>query len=142
MAVISFKSDSTTLVLNGQVISDFVNGDIIELAPVNPDTSRTYGSGRSVNIYHRADKDVYTLKFRVMKNSDSDIWLNKQLNQKTPIVFEGSIKEFYVKNGSEAVESFDIFAGSFTDKPTYTKNNQDGNATIEYTIECFTRRVI
>jgi len=142
MSVITFKADSTTLVLNGQVISDFVNGDIIELSPVNPLTSRTYGSNRSVNIQLRADRDVYTLKFRVLRNSDSDVFLNNLLNQDKPAVIEGSLKEIYIKDGEELVESFEIEAGSFTDKPTYVKNNQDGNFQVEYTIECFVKRLV
>ena len=142
MAIVTFKSDSTTLVLNGQVISDFINGDILEIAPVNPETSRTYGINKAVNIQHRADKDVYTIKFRVMRNSDSDIWLNSQLNTPIPTVFDGSVKEFFQKDGEEHIENWEIFAGSFTDKPTHTKNNQDGNSTVEYTIEAFMRRLV
>jgi len=142
MAIVSFKSDSTTLVLNGQVIGDFINGDIIELAPQNPETSRVYGSNRAVNIHQRSDKDVYTLKFRIMKDSDSDIFLNAQLNSDRPVVFNGSVKELFVKDGEEMTETFQLTAGSFTDKPTYIKNNQDGNAQIEYTIECFAKRLV
>ena len=142
MAVVSFKSDSTTLILNGFVVRDFINGDILELAPVNPETARTYGSNRAVNIQHRSDKDVYTIKFRVMRDSDSDVFLNTQLNSDKPVVFNGSIKEIFIKDGEELVESFEIEAGSFTDKPTHTKNNQDGNAQVEYTIECFAKRLI
>ena len=142
MAIVSFKSDSTTLILNDEVVGDFINGDIIELAPVNPETARTYGSNRSVNIQHRSDKDVYTLKFRVMRDSDSDIFLNSQLNAETPTVFNGSVKKIYIRNDEELTESFELQSGSFTDKPTHTKNNQDGNAQVEYTIECFARRLI
>ena len=142
MAIISFKANSTTLILNDQVIGDFINGDILELAPVNPETARTYGSNRAVNIQHRADKDVYTLKFRVMRDSESDVWLNTQLNADKPVVFDGSIKEIYIKDGAELTESFEIQSGSFTDKPTHTKNNQDGNAQVEYTIEAFCKRLL
>ena len=147
MSIISFKSNSTTLVLipegkDSTVIGDFINGDILELAPVNPDSARTYGSNRSVNIQHRSDREVHTLKFRVMRDSDSDVFLNTQLNSNKPIVFNGSIKEIFVKDGEEYIESFDLQAGSFTDRPTHTKNNQDGNAQVEYTIECFAKRVI
>ena len=142
MAITSFKSESTTLILNDKVIFDFINGDIIELAPVNPDTARTYGSNRSVNIQHRSDREVYTLKFRVMRDSDSDIWLNEQMNSDKPVVFNGSVKEIFIKDGEELVESFELQAGSYTDKPTHTKNNQDGNAQVEYTIECYARRLV
>ena len=142
MAVVSFKADSTTLILNDEVVSDFINGDIIELAPVNPDTARTYGSNRAVNIQHRSDREVYTLKFRVMRDSDSDVYLNNKMNDDKPVVFNGSIKELFIKDGEEFTESFELEAGSYTDKPTHTKNNQDGNAQVEYTIECFARRLI
>lgn len=142
MAITSFKSESTTLILNDEVIADFINGDIIELAPVNPDTARTYGSNRSVNIQHRSDREVHTLKFRVMRDSDSDIWLNEQMNADKPVVFNGSVKEIFIKDGEELVESFELQAGSYTDKPTHTKNNQDGNAQVEYTIECYARRLV
>jgi hypothetical protein len=142
MAVISFKSDSTTLVLNDEVINDFINGDILELAPVNPDTSRLYGRNKSVNIQKRSDAEVYTLKFSVMKNSDSDIFMNTQMNKPIPVVFNGSMKEIFVKDGEELVDSYELQAGSITDKPTQTKNNQDGNAQLDYTIELFARRLI
>lgn len=142
MAATTFKADSTTLVLNGQAIGDFIDGDILELAPVNPETTRTYGRDRSVNIQERADKDVYTLKFRVMRNSDTDIYMNSEINKSAVTVFDGSIKEVFVKDGTEYTETFELLSGSVTDKPTHTKNNQDGNAQVEYTIECFARRLI
>ena len=142
MAITSFKSDSTTLILNDEVIGDFIDGDILELAPVNPETARTYGSNRAVNIQHRSDKDVHTLKFRVMRDSDSDIFLNTQMNSDKPVVFNGSIKELFIRDGEELTESFELQAGSFTDKPTHTKNNQDGNAQVEYTVELFARRLL
>ena len=142
MATISFKADSTTLILNGQVISDFIAGDIIELAPKNPHTARSYGADKSVNIIQRTDAEVYDLKFSVLKNSDSDIFLNNELNKDIPVIFNGSVKEIFVKDGTEYTESFEIEAGSFTDKPTYTKNNQDGNFTVEYTIECYAKRLV
>lgn len=142
MAVITFKADSTTLILNDEVINDFINGDILELAPVNPDTSRTYGRNRSVNIQKRSDADVYTLKFSVMKDSDSDIFMNTQMNKDIPVVFAGSLKEIFIKDGSEFTESYELSAGSITDKPTQAKNNQDGNAQMDYTVELFARRLI
>lgn len=142
MAITSFKVDSTTLVLNGTVINDMINGDIIELAPVNPETARTYGRNRSVNIVQRSDKDVYTLKFRLLRNSDSDIFMNDQINKQTLVVFDGSIKENYVKDGEEFTETFELSAGSITDKPTHIRNNVDGNEQVEYTIECFATRLL
>lgn len=142
MAVSRFLTNSTTLVLNGELIKDFINGDVIELAFVNPLTSRVYGANRAVNITQRSDNDVATLTVRVQRYSDNDIWLNEQVNNETPVIFEGSLKEVYIKDGSESVESYEIISGSITTKPTYTKNNQDGNATVEYVMECFARRLV
>lgn len=134
MAVISYNADATSLTLNGTGILDFIEGDQIELAPVNPATSQTNGSNGSVNIVGRIDAGVHDLTIRVVKNSDSDVFLNSELNQDSPTVFNGSMKENYVKDGTDSVESWLLENGSFTDRPTSTKNNQDGNHTMEYKI--------
>lgn len=142
MAVSRFLTDNTTLVLNGELIKDFINGDIIELTFVNPKTSRVYGANRSVNVTQRSDADVATLKVRVMRYSDNDIWLNEQKNNESVVIFEGSLKEVYIKDGSESVESWEILSGSFTEQNGVTKNNIETNGTVEYTIECFARRLV
>jgi len=49
-------------------------------------------------------------------------------------VFDGSLKESYTSNGSTGIESWLMEAGSLTTQPTQTKNNQDGDAMMEYTI--------
>lgn len=142
MSISRFLTNSTTLVLNGELIKDFINGDVLELAFANPLTSRQYGANRAVNITQRSDKDVATLTVRVQRYSDNDIWFQEQINNENVVILEGSLKEVYSKDGSETVESYEILSGTITTQPTYTKNNQDGNATVEFVIECFARRLI
>lgn len=135
MPVISFNADSTTLVLNGTAITDTAAGDIMELAPVNPLTSQVNGSGGSVSISKRSDGGVHVLKVRVLQASDSDIFLNTAQEQDAPVIFDGSIKENFVKDGADGVDSFILESGSITDRPTHTKNDLEGNKMIEYTIQ-------
>lgn len=142
MSVSRFLTDSTTLVLNGELIKDFINGDVIELAFVNPLTSRVYGANRAVNITQRSDSDVATLTVRVQRYSDNDVFFSEVINSENIVVLEGSLKEVYIKDGSESVESYEILSGSITTKPSYTKNNVEATATVEYVIEAFIRRLV
>lgn len=40
-----------------------------------------------------------------------------------------------MRDGAALKETYDLQAGSITTQPTQTKNNQDVNALMEYTIE-------
>ena len=142
MAVSRFLTNSTTLVLNGELIKDFINGDIIELSFSNPKTSRTYGANGAVNVTERSDAKVAVLKVNVMRYSDNDIWFTEQMNNESVVIFDGSLKEVYVKDGSESVESWEILSGSFTEQNGVTKNNVETNGTVSYTIECLARRLV
>ena len=102
--------------LNGELIKDFINGDVIELAFVNPKTSRTYGANGAVNVTERSDAKVATLKVNLMRYSDNDIWMTEMMNSESVVIFEGSLKEVYIKDGSESVESWEILSGSFTEQ--------------------------
>jgi hypothetical protein len=135
MANITINADFTTLELNGTLINDFIQGDFIQVTPVNPLTSRTNGSGGSVNINKRTDGDVYDLVFRVMRYSDSDVFLNSAINSDAPTVFNGSITELFVKDGASFAEKWALEGGSITTLPSITKNNVDGNDVMEYTIQ-------
>ena len=139
---IGFLTNSTTLVLNGELIKDFINGDIIELSFSNPKTSRTYGANGTVNVTERSDAKVAVLKVNVMRYSDNDIWFTEQMNSESVVIFDGSLKEVYVKDGSESVESWEILSGSFTEQNGVTKNNVETNGTVSYTIECLARRLV
>jgi len=134
MGVITFNADATSLTLNGTGIVDFIEGDILELAPVNPLTTHQNGSDGAVNITKRVDGGVHDLTVRVTKYSDADIFLNARLNESSLVVFNGSLKENFNKDGSDGMESWLLENGSFTDRPKSTKNNQAGNSTMEYKI--------
>jgi hypothetical protein len=134
MAVITMSADSTTLVLNGFAITDFAEGDVVELNPINELTSHVNGSAGAVNINKRNDAGVHDLIVRVQKFSGSDVFLNSQRNQPAPVVFNGSVKEDFTRDGTAGAESYILENGSFTAQPSNVKNNTDGNGMIEYTI--------
>lgn len=140
MSTISFNADSTTLILNGTPILDFMAGDILELTPVNPATSHVNGSV-GVNINERSDATVKDLVVRVQRSSDSDIFLNSAINGQGVTVLAGSIKSNFVKDDIPGVESHILEAGSITTQPTEVFNDTDGNGMMEYTIRFrFTQR--
>ena len=134
MSQVVLDADSTTLVLNGTVISDLVAGDIITATPVNPLSSHVNSSGGGVTINKRTDGDVFDIAFNVQKMSASDLFMQSQINQESIVVFNGSMKEDYTRDGASGVETWQLGAGSITTQPTDTKNNTDGNATRPYTI--------
>lgn len=134
-SVITLAADSTTLVLNGHIFNDFGVGDYLELTPVNALTSRTNSRNGGLNIQKRSDGGVHTLTVRVQRFSDDDIYLNSARNQSLPVIFDGSAKETGIKDGDDFVESFILESGSITTQPTFTKNDQDGNALAEYVLE-------
>jgi len=135
MSVISLANNSTTLVLNGDIIDDLAEGDNIIIALVNPATSHTNGvKTGSVNINARSDKGVADVTIRVLKFGASDVILANALNQSAPTIFQGSAKETYFKDGTEAVESWILENGSITGQPTKTVNSTDGNAIMEYVL--------
>lgn len=135
MAGNSFSANNTSLILNGRGLTAFVDGDIIELNSVNPQTARTRGSDL-VNIQNRSDRNVHDLVMRIMMYSDDHAYLNSQMNQGAPVIFNGSLKVNYIEsNGTDGVLSWSLKDGSFTTKPSQVINNTDGNSLAEYTIQ-------
>ncbi|WP_449555269.1 hypothetical protein [Lelliottia amnigena] len=135
MSQIVISADTATFVLNGRIITDIAAGDYITLTPTNPLTSRANSAENGVTISKRVDAGVTVMVVRVQKFSNDDIWLNQQINANTPVVFNGSVKESFVRDGAALKETYDLQVGSITTQPTQTKNNQDVNALMEYTIE-------
>lgn len=134
MSEIVLQGNSTTLTLNGFVFTNLIEGDAVELAPVNPKTFRV-NSQKGVTIGNRSDGDVHDLTVRVQKYSQDDVFLNSAMNQADPVVFNGSLKENFVRDGADGVASAILELGSLTDRPTDIRNTQDGNAAIEYKIQ-------
>lgn len=134
MANITFPAESSTLVLNERTLVDSIEGDFLTLTPVNPKTSRVNGSN-GVSIASRSDGQVYDLTVPVQKYGEYDVFLNNALNQADPVVFAGSLKENFQRDGVDFVGTWSLEMGSITTQPTDTRNNQDGNAMVEYTIQ-------
>ncbi|HDL8226831.1 TPA: hypothetical protein ACGPJB_000621 [Yersinia enterocolitica] len=135
MSQIVISADTATFVLNGRIITDIAAGDYITLTPTNPLTSRANSAQNGVTISKRVDAGVTVMVVRVQKYSNDDVWLNQQINTDIPVVFNGSVKESFVRDGAALKETYDLQVGSITTQPTQTKNNQDVNALMEYTIE-------
>lgn len=134
MSVITMAAESTTLILNGDVISELAEGDYITIAPVNPRTSHQNSSNGGVNINSRVDADVHDLTVRVQDKGFNDATLNGYAKQEIPVIISGSLKENFTRDNTEAVESWSLQNGSITSGATVTKNNTDGNALSEYVI--------
>lgn len=130
---VSLSSNSTTVILNATAIDNLVDGDTITITPANPATEQTTGSG-AVNIQERADKDIHDVVLKVVKYSNSDTILNGFRNASPLQVIQGSIKETYIKDGTELTTTYTCEQGSITVQPTETRNNQTGNNSMEYTI--------
>ncbi|MGE4748478.1 hypothetical protein AB8990_03120 [Yersinia enterocolitica] len=135
MSQIVISTDTATVVMNGRIITDIAAGDYITLTPTNPLTSRANSAQNGVTISKRVDAGVTVMVVRVQKYSNDDVWLNQQINTDIPVVFNGSVKESFVRDGAALKETYDLQVGSITTQPTQTKNNQDVNALMEYTIE-------
>lgn len=134
MATIQLATDSTSLILNGTAIVDLAEGDYLELNPVNDLTSHINSSNGGVNINKRIDGNVHDLVVSVQKFSGSDVFLNSAMNQEKPVIFNGSAREDFTRDGVEGSESYILENGSLTTRPSNVKNNQDGNGAMEYTI--------
>jgi hypothetical protein len=134
MSVITISADSATLILNDRAMTSFAEGDYVTLTPANAASAHVNSASGGVSISERLDKDVYDLVFRVQKFSTDDVFMLGLLNAQGPSVVAGSLKESYTIDGSAGVESWTLEAGSITTQPTNTKNNQDGNALMEYTL--------
>lgn len=134
MGVITTAADSTTLILNDHAMTTFAEGDYVTLTPANAASAHVNSATGGVSISERFDKDVYDLLFRVQKYGADDIFMLGLVNAETTEVVNGSLKESYTADGSAGVESWVLESGSITTQPTQTKNNQDGNALMEYTL--------
>lgn len=135
MSVITISMDSGSLILNDYTFKSFAEGDYLTLTPVNEHTSRVNSSSGGVTIGERMDKDVYDLAFSVQKYSADDVFMLGLINTAGATLIEGSAKESYIIDGGAGVESWNLDGGSITTLPTQTRNNQDGNALMQYTVQ-------
>lgn len=135
MSVIRIAAEASTIILNGYAFNSMAEGDFATLTPANALTSRINSSNGGVTITERVDGGVHNFVIRVQRLSADDVFLNSMRNQKPVAIIDGSIKTNYSRDGRDSVETYTLEGGSFTDQPEDTKNNQDGNGILEYTIQ-------
>ena len=128
------QNDSTTLILNKRIITDYAVGDLITNTPVNAPTFRV-NTKKSVIVGNRSDAGVHDMVIRIVKFSPDHKWLNNARNQATPVLFSGSLKELYNEDGVDKVSSWKLEDGSITAVSADTRNDIEGNAILEYTLQ-------
>ena len=135
MAVVTYSTDSATVALNGRVITGFAVGDIIEVTPVNDQTSRV-NSADGVSITKRADAGVTDLVIRLQEKTDDDFWFNTLTAGNAPIVIEGSLRENFTKDGVDGVDTWQFEGGSLVGKaPKLVNNTEETQKIMEYRIQ-------
>ncbi len=136
MATVSIPTNGLSLILNGSVIDDFIDGDFINVTLINELTSRLNGAKNSVTITERVDGNVGNVVFRVTRYSDSDVRLNAAWNKRPIEIFNGSLKEDYFKefDGGE-LENWTLENGTFITPPAHRKSSQEGEYIVEYMIQ-------
>jgi len=150
--VINIPTESLTLILLGIVINDLIEGDTVDLTPVNQLTDRLNGAGNSFTVTDRVDSNVYNMAMRVVRFSDNDVTLNGFFNRKPIVIFNGSMAQDYYRsnitapdvgdeelnvdvNSGTSLENWTLEGGTFITQPTHKKNNQTQEISIEYTIQ-------
>ena len=131
------------LTLNGHAFTNFMVGDYLELAYLNPPTSRVNSSDGGVSISAAVDAFEAELTIRLLANTGDDEFLNagfQAQNGGAVTVFNGSLKRSILIKGSgdndiNGVETNVLSHGSFTQAPTSTFNDKDGNELREYKIK-------
>jgi hypothetical protein len=136
MANGAFSTEYTSLILNGHPFTNFINGDTIELTPVNPLSSRQQGKD-VVSIIKRSDSGTYDMIIRLLRGSNDDIFMNTLVNQPSVAILEGSLIENYTNSeaGVNSTEAWKLNTGSITTLPKRVVNNVDNNVLMEYTIQ-------
>ncbi len=143
---IVIPTESLTLILAGNVFSEFVEGDYIKLNFPNQLTDRANGAGDSFLVTERVDSNVGELEISILRGSNNDIILNGLFNRKPIVIFEGSMSQDYITGGTSditgsndisdiSLENWTLEGGTLTTQPTHTKNNVSHEFSIVYTIQ-------
>ena len=90
---IVIPTDSLTLILAGNVFSEFIAGDFVKLNFPNQLTDRANGAGNSFLVTERVDSNVGELEISILRGSNNDIILNGLFNRKPIVIFEGSMSQ-------------------------------------------------
>ncbi|MFS1538008.1 MAG: hypothetical protein ACL7BU_04230 [Candidatus Phlomobacter fragariae] len=132
MAQYAYDVSSTTLILNGHVISNFVIGTYINITKPNANTNRVIGAGSSVVIAKREDADVGDMEVHILRGSDDDIWLSNLAECNETVIFNGSIVTLYKVDGKSKTESLSLTGKSLLELPALEYSNTERNADLTY----------
>lgn len=135
MAVIVYPNAQSTLTLSGYTFNHLMEGEALNLAPVNEKTARTNGINGGVSVSNRVDGGVHDLTIMVQKHSPDDDFLNDAKNSAEPFIFDGSMKRAYIEGGSRKKATTQLTTGSITTQPGNVDNNQDADNSKTYVIQ-------
>lgn len=134
MAAIFYPNSEATVLLNGYLCQNLAAGDNVSIAPSNAQTARTNSADGGISAANRTDAGVTVVTYTVQRNSKDDKYLN-DLMVASDQFLNGSVQRQFKRDGSTFTEFFELQNGTFTTKPTFTYNNQDGSETAIYTVE-------
>lgn len=134
MSNIILQAESTTVVLNGEVLNNLAEQDAVIIQQPNPRTGRV-NSERGVTVIKRNDAEVTDLVIKVQRYSADDVLLNSWKESNKIVVLNGSVKESFNRDGTDMLENWVLEAGTFTTSAENVKNNQEPTGISEYTIQ-------
>lgn len=132
MSKILYDSENSTVTLNGRALVDLAQGAAISIEFPNEQSSKTNGINNSSVVKQRSDRNSANVKIKVLKASSDDVFLNSALNQQAAVIFSGSIKTNFSRDGVDGVDSYALENGTISKRPTDTRNNVDGDEVMEY----------
>ncbi len=133
---IRVDATNTTTTLNGTRITDFQEGDFIDIAYTNPRTAKTYGIRGNVAVSNREDGLRATITITLLRYSANDTFLNTLQNSEIAQLINGSIKTPYERDGVSGIETYTIENATMGTPPSNTKNNTDTpNYSIAYVLD-------
>lgn len=135
MSQISYPNAQSTLTLNGYTFQHLMEGEALNLAPVNEKTSRTNAMNGGVSVSNRIDGGVHELTIMVQKHSPDHKQLNDWMNEAAPVIMDGSMKRAYNEGGNSKKSTTSLDGGSFTTQPGNAENNQDADNSKTYVVQ-------
>lgn len=132
MATVTMSADSTTLILNGTTINDFVAGETLTVEWPNESTSHIIATQGGVAIQERADAAVGELTLNLLRNSEADIFMNSAANSGGVTLFNGSMKEVVNRDGNQVISTVKLENGAIMNRGNITVNDTEGNTTCSW----------
>lgn len=123
--------DKTTLLINGTPITNMMVGDMITVSYNNERVSHANSVDGVVRTL-RADRDEGTLTVIVLKNSETDIYLNNLDN--TGVALSGTMTTSILAGDTERIDSYIFEGGSIMQPEVSPENGQTPASSVTYTM--------